>query len=314
MAMRDYGRIACAFWQDKKVRGLPEDGRTMLLYLLTCPHANLIGCFRLPDAYAADDLQWEPSRVRTALAILASYGMVVRDDDNWLVIQNYVKWNRFENGNVARAAEKAFDQVPAGEIQAACAKAVQEFGTFVSEGFAQKLETVLERYSNRSDTVLKTVPRNPSHIPDPEPIQNQSLPGTRTRTKVAPTLPGSDAPPKSGQAWEAYAGAYRERYGVDPVRNQRSNILLCQLVDRLGAGEAPDVAAFYLRHQKSVYVAGRHSVELLVRDAEAIRTDWATGRQSTVAAAVLGDKTQTTFNVFDKLKAEARASEGTING
>lgn len=152
------------------------------------------------------------------------------------------------------------------------------------------------------------IPDSGSLIPDSPSLRSGVAPGSATA--VAPRKPKPkplDEPPKSGQAWEAYAGAYRARYGVDPVRNQRSNVLLCQLVDRLGAREAPAVAAFYLRHQKSVYVAGRHPIELLLRDAEAIRTDWMTGRQSTVAAAVQGDRTQQNANVFTKLIEEARS-------
>lgn len=293
--MRDYGRVASAFWQDDKVRALPEDGRTLLLYLLTCPHANLIGCFRLPDAYVADDVQWGLERVRAAFVSLVDANMIERDSAQWLVIPNYIKWNRFENANVAKAAMKAFDQVPSGRVQLRCAEALQAFGVFLPEGFANRLETLLK----------------PSRNPEPEPIQNQNLSGTRTgaRTRVAPTPAGSDAPPKSRSTWEAYAEAYRGRYGVDPVRNQRANALLCQLVDRLGTEEAPPVAAFFVRHQKSVYVSGRHPIELLVRDAEALRTDWATGRQSTVAAAVLGDRTQQNANVFGRLIEEAESAQ-----
>lgn len=144
-------------------------------------------------------------------------------------------------------------------------------------------------------------------IPDSSSLRSDVAPGSATT--AAPRRPrrADESPPKSAEPWQAYSRAYRERYGVDPVRNQRSNVLLCQLVDRLGAREAPAVAAFYLRHQKSVYVAGRHPIELLLRDAEAIRTDWMTGRQSTVAAAVQGDRTQQNANVFTKLIEEARS-------
>ena len=86
------------------------------------------------------------------------------------------------------------------------------------------------------------------------------------------------APAKSAEVWGAYAGAYRRRYGIDPVRNKKTNVHLCQLVDRLGADEAPPVAAFYLALDQPFYVSRRHPVNLLVQDAEGLRTQWVTGR------------------------------------
>lgn len=96
------------------------------------------------------------------------------------------------------------------------------------------------------------------------------------RVKTAPI-----DPPKSRATWEAYAGAYQQRYGVEPVRNQKTNVHLCQLVDRLGAEEAPAVAAFYLSHNLPFYVRARHPTNLLVQDAEGLRTQWATGVKAT---------------------------------
>lgn len=82
---------------------------------------------------------------------------------------------------------------------------------------------------------------------------------------------------KSAEASVAYTTAYRQRYGVEPVRNARMNALLCQLVDRLGVGEAPSVAAFYLSVDASLYVNAGHPLNLLVRDCETLRTQWKCG-------------------------------------
>jgi len=47
----------------RNFRALPEDARTVFLYLLTCPHGNMCGIFYLPDLYAASDLQWDAETV-----------------------------------------------------------------------------------------------------------------------------------------------------------------------------------------------------------------------------------------------------------
>lgn len=89
------------------------------------------------------------------------------------------------------------------------------------------------------------------------------------------------APAKSSLAWAAYAGSYRERYRSEPVRNRQANALMCQLVDKLGADEAPSVAAFYVTHNNPFYVKKLHPLNLLVLDAEGLRTQWFTGRKMT---------------------------------
>jgi uncharacterized protein YdaU (DUF1376 family) len=93
-------------------------------------------------------------------------------------------------------------------------------------------------------------------------------------------------PPKSEACWQAYRQAYAEVWKVEPVRNSRVNADLCRLVDRLGAAVAPLVAGFYPTHQRPLYVTARHPTNLLVRDAEALRTDYLTGQTTANAPQV----------------------------
>lgn len=92
------------------------------------------------------------------------------------------------------------------------------------------------------------------------------------------------------EVWNAYSQAYEKRYGVPPVRNRKVNGQLAQVVERLGQ-EAPAVATFYLGHNKGLYVSSRHCVDLLLRDAEGLRTEWATGRKVTDTEARQADQT-----------------------
>lgn len=311
--MRDYGRVYSAFWQSPETRSFSEDGRTLALYMLTSPHANLIGCFRLPDAYAADDLQWSSERVCEGFAELQAKGFVSRDEaSKWVLIHKYIKWNAFENGNVAMAAQKAFDQVPAIPLKALLAAALLEFGCHIKEPFANHLQTLVKPFAN------------PEPEPDPEPIlirsQNQNLSGTESfdpppAEDVPDPKPKAKRSPKepapSAETWEAYSEAYRTRYGAEPVRNATVNGQLAQLVGRLGADEAPAVAAWYVSHQNRFYVGAGHSVGVLLRDCEKLRTEWATNRQVTATQAHQADKTQANFNAFAPLIAEAQAKDRT---
>lgn len=302
---REYGRVYSSFWQSPETRTFSEDARVLALYMLTSPHANLIGCFRLPDAYAADDLQWEPERVREGFTELEKKGFVTRDEaTKWVFIHKYLKWNAFENGNVAEAARKAFDQVPAIGLKPLLAAALLDFGCHLREGFSAQLETLLKPFAN------------PEPDPEPDPILNQNLiptdpeppfgqppaeDGPRPRKKPK----AAKKPPLTGPLWESYRAAYSARYGVDPVRNRMVNGQLAKVVEKLGVDEAPSVAAFYVGLQHRFYVDAGHSTGLLLRDAEKLRTQWATGRAVTATQAIQADRTQTNYDAFAPLLAEA---------
>lgn len=94
---------------------------------------------------------------------------------------------------------------------------------------------------------------------------------------------GQEAP--TAKTWEAYSAAYCARYSTDPVRNAKVNAHLAQLVKRLGADEAPAVAGFYVGHNGPFYVRAMHDTSLMLRDAEKLRTEWATGRKMTTLEA-----------------------------
>lgn len=316
--MRDYGRVYSAFWQSPETRGFSEDSRTLALYLLTSPHANLIGCFRLPDAYAAEDLMWSSERVREGFAELESKGFVSRDDaSKWVLIHKYLKWNGFENGNVAIAAQKAFDQVPPIALKALLAAALLDFGGHLKEPFANHLRTLCQPFANPEPdpepilSLNQSLNQNPaSTLFDPPPAEDGSahLVVVAKPVKVVKARAPKDDGPTVG-TWKAYSQAYGVRYSVEPVRNATVNGQLANLVSRLGADEAPAVAAFYVRSNNGRYVAAGHSVGMLLTDAEKLRTEWATGRQGTTTQAHQADKTATNLNAFAGLLAEAQAKD-----
>lgn len=131
---------------------------------------------------------------------------------------------------------------------------------------------------------------------------------TEDRIPLAPAGAGA----RSGTAiWEAYAGAYKQRYGVLPVRNLRANSQLAQLAKRLATEEAPAVAAFYVGHNAGRYVRAAHSVGLLLYDAEKLRTEWATGRRITETGARSTDERQERGGIAQRLLERAeRESKG----
>lgn len=95
----------------------------------------------------------------------------------------------------------------------------------------------------------------------------------------------SEAPTTS--TWNAYAAAFFERYKVEPIRNATVNGQLSQLVARVGAKDAPELAAWYVRHahRHRVYAETHHKVGLLLRDCESLHAQWQQYRAGFTPAA-----------------------------
>lgn len=81
--MRDYGVISPKFWigeTGKKLRGQPE-AQIVALYLMTCPHANMIGVFHCPLLYIAHETGLPFEGASKGLRSLIEAGFCTYDDD-----------------------------------------------------------------------------------------------------------------------------------------------------------------------------------------------------------------------------------------
>jgi len=109
-------------------------------------------------------------------------------------------------------------------------------------------------------------------------------------------------PPLTATTWEAYKTAYFNRYQVHPTRNAMINGQLANFVKRIGADDAPHVAAFFLRNNSQWYVQKGHSVGSMINDAEKLHTEWKRGKHITTTTARQIDKQQTTYDAFASIK------------
>ena len=100
------------------------------------------------------------------------------------------------------------------------------------------------------------------------------------RCEIPMDMPGpKDQTCKTFKAWANYAMAYRKRYDAWPVWNAKVAGQVGQLVDRLGAGVAHHVAAYFLTIDDSRLINGCHGIGDLLAKAEAYHTQWATNRR-----------------------------------
>jgi hypothetical protein len=165
--MRDYGVVRVRFWDWAKRKKLTPEAKEMALYLLTCPHGNSLGCFRLPMAYLCDDLGVVAKAAAKTLTELQRVGFIHLDeeDSGWTWIVDYLEHNPMPNGNVGKAVGKMLEQVP---------RAVSFYADLLASlhglpHFPPNLiDTLRERYLKGSDTVSRPIETHTqTHTHDP---------------------------------------------------------------------------------------------------------------------------------------------------
>lgn len=111
--MRDYGVIYRGFWANESMKGAGDDARMLATYLLTSPHTTTLGAFRLPDAYACDDLGWDSKRLRNGFETLSNIGFIrYCETTKWVWIVKFLEWNKPANPNIWKAISKMASNVP----------------------------------------------------------------------------------------------------------------------------------------------------------------------------------------------------------
>lgn len=179
---RDYGRVRVSFWESDDIRPLSPEHKFLGLYLLTSPHTNAIGCFRLPTAYVAYDTGMSPDAMTAAFAALRTAGfMEFCERSPWIWIPNYLKHNPPENPNVWRKCAKELEALPAIAAQARIAEELAAIGREERMRNPQSKNRVsdeeierLKRFSDGIETVSDGLRPIPCPVPKPEPIRTDT--------------------------------------------------------------------------------------------------------------------------------------------
>jgi hypothetical protein len=178
--VRDYGQVQCHFWQSTEAQSFSDVGKLLALYLLTGPHSNGIGCYRLPDGYLMADLGWSAETVSKGFEELSREGFAYRFE-GVVLVPKFLRWNAIANGNVAIARQKEFEALPKGEAKTRAARALLEFGQHWKPEFRTVLETLSkplpEGYGKQEPNLTKP---------------NQTICAEKPAASSAPTIPLED--------------------------------------------------------------------------------------------------------------------------
>ena len=192
-------------------------------------------------------------------------------------------------------------------------------GTTGSTQKAQQVRTKGKRKSSPNGTTITKTTQKPTAETTAEILpmvagatNGEPQSNTAPKVEIPSDMPGPKDPScKTYKAWANYAFAYRRRYSAWPVWNAKAGGQLGQLIDRLGAEAAPQVAAFYVGVNDARLINDCHSLNGLLARAESLHTQWLTGRQMNGRTARQLEDTQANINAAQD--AASRIQGGAID-
>lgn len=197
--MREYGSVQTQFWSDLALQNLSTHAKLLAVYLLTGPHTNMLGCFRLPIGYVAEDLKWNGEAVYNAFSELDHIKFLIRDpESNWILINNFLDWNPIENPNQGKSIVKLFKRVPhQSTVFKPLIKTLLAQTKYLDEGFQNHLATLSQPFQNQEQNQEQDqkqekdqeqdVVGKPSFI-DGLPSSNSKIPLLINEKKIVDTI------------------------------------------------------------------------------------------------------------------------------
>lgn len=145
------------------------------------------------------------------------------------------------------------------------------------------------------------------------PSGAQEKPSSALASSQKPAKPQKAKQPgeqtDGSKVWTAYAMAYKQRMGVEPIRNAKQNAMCSQLVQRLGVENAVLAAAFYLGHPEQQYMRAKYPLGLLLRDCEGIFTEYQKGQFVTTENAKRASVSQQNNAALERYLARCAEEE-----
>lgn len=256
-------------------------GQKMLLLAL-CDHANDEGVCYPSQERLATKCSMARRTVVSHLQWLEERGIVRKErrqntqrrktDLYYITLEGYLEP---ANSACANSAHAKYSAECANSAPSECANSAPSYKEEPSETFNHQIEPSL----------VATGINPAAAEPEFQPAEIQTAKPAKPKTKSEPN-------PDNVATWQAYARAYRDRYGVLPASNAKTRGQTAQLVRLVGREIAPHLAAYFVSHNNRWFVQSRHEIGCLLRAYQQVLTDMQRGEQMTQAKAQQAERTQ----------------------
>ncbi len=231
-----YVRVKRRFWTDEKSGLVSANLKLLLFYLITTPHGNMLGLYRLPDEYGARDIGWSLEEYRENFAQAVALGFVEHDPETSTVfVRNYLKHNPLENGNQVTGALKCLEELPTSPLFRSLADTVTALGKQYLEPLRKRLlERLAEPYGDPGhrisdqDQDLSQIDQSrqidPATIPDEAAGERIASADVNTSQDQEPQEPAWTPCYRRSDWWNRFRKAFEEASGK-PAAHEESESL-----------------------------------------------------------------------------------------
>lgn len=149
--MRKYGSIHTKFWTHPEIQQTSDQTKLLAAYLLSSSHTNMLGCFRVPIGYIAEDLRWSVDLVKKALHELSAINFLTYDETySWVSIHTFLKYNPIENPNQGKSLAKLFNDIPnKASFIPQVIDQLLVYSEYLQKTFLNSLETLAKPFRNQ---------------------------------------------------------------------------------------------------------------------------------------------------------------------
>lgn len=163
--MAIYRNVSLSFWTDTKVTDdfSPED-RYFMLYCLTNPHTNIVGCYEISLRQMANETGYNIESIEKILGRFNNTHRIIQYDKETkeLYVMNWYKYNWTKSEKILKPILSVYKTIKSEKFKASIGKIINEiYGEdTVSIGYQYPIDTTDTDTDTVTDTITDTVAKN----------------------------------------------------------------------------------------------------------------------------------------------------------
>lgn len=156
--MAIYRNVSLTFWEDNKVVDdfTPED-RYFLLYLLTNPHTNLIGCYEVSIKQMSNEIGYSQSKVEELLTRMETIHKIIfyAGETKEILIKNWHKYNWTKSEKLKKPIKENIKNIKSEELKKYMVSIGYLYGIDTSD-----TDTVTDTVSDTDKNIFNIIENN----------------------------------------------------------------------------------------------------------------------------------------------------------
>lgn len=159
--MAIYRNVSLSFWEDNKiVDDFTYKDKYFLLYLLTNPHTNLIGCYEISVKQMSNELGLDKSEVEELLTRMEQVHQVIfyAGETKEILIKNWHKYNWTKSEKLLKKVESLTKYIKSKKLRSYMEEILKKY--MVSIGYPYTMDTSVSVSVTVSDTDINNKNNN----------------------------------------------------------------------------------------------------------------------------------------------------------